>query len=161
MGVAGCESYPSGQVTRLDRLRQTAVLGAQAEPPDTRAWPHESDPGVGVFRYIFAGGLRWAKRWPLFILMRHSNQLSCKYVSTLINLRMNGDLYHPVLGLFTPVQRICSPCWEFKSDGKRCCFFFSLLFDFSFIALRQFLCRFSSRSRYMCCKRNTLRETRQ
>lgn len=48
------------------------------------------------------------KHWPLLIIMRHFNRLSCKYVSTLINLHMNRDLYYPIVVCML-VQRILHP----------------------------------------------------
>lgn len=108
----------------------TAVLEAKAERLDLRTLPHVADPKWGVFHYIFAGGIRWEKRWPLFILMRHSNQLSCKYVSTLINLRMNGDLYRPVRGLFYTGSEDLFSLMGIKVRWKCCRLFFPPLHHF-------------------------------
>lgn len=111
---------PHPRVTRLERLGQTAV-------PDLRSSPRESRPEVGWGFIIYSQAESdGEKRLPLFILMRHSNQLSCKYVSTLINLRVNGDLYPPVLGLFYTGSEDLLALMGIQdgSDGKCCSFFF-------------------------------------
>lgn len=82
------------------------------------------------------------KQWPLLIIMRHSNQLSCKFVSTLINLRMNGDRHHPMVGrpytgsedLFTLVG---------NKVRRKCCRFFFFALSFWFILFHPCLCSHS------------------
>lgn len=68
--------------------------------------------------------------------MRHSNQLSCKYVSTLINLRMNRDLYHPVQGLFYTGSEDLWPSCELKSDGNAVAFFPFIIFFYFYQTFR-------------------------
>lgn len=48
----------------------------------------------------------------------------------------------PYWVFFTPVQRICSPSWELKSDGKAVAFFFSFFFIIFIYFFQMFLCSF-------------------
>lgn len=51
---------------------------------------HNTDVMRSVCLYIYRVPMR--KHWPLLIIMRHFNHLSCKYVSTLINLQEQRPL---------------------------------------------------------------------